>query len=89
MSTTSKTVTIGTQSIESMWADLSRRASVKQPPHGSMTVYDFAKLAGQTVPSARYFLNNEVRAGRMIADNYSIWRSGQKHTVKLFTPVAK
>lgn len=88
MSTKSSTVTIGKKSIEAMWAEMAARAAVKVPPPGSMSVYDFAKLAKQTVPSARYFLNNEVLEGRMDAGNYSIMVRGQKHTVRLFTPKA-
>lgn len=71
--------------LDQAWKDLAARAAVKEPPPGAMSVYAFAKLAGQSVPSARYFLNKEVQEGRMIAGNYSVVVRGQKHTARLFT----
>jgi hypothetical protein len=71
---------------DAAWAEFAARASKKEPPAGSLSVYQFAEMAGKSVPQARYFLNREVQAGRMTSGTYSVLVNGQHHTVKLYTP---
>lgn len=77
------------QMLDAAWAALAARAAVKEPPPGSKSVYDFAKLSGKSAAAARYFLNAEVQAGRMECGNYTVSDGAQGHTVKLYTPKAK
>ena len=83
-----RSITVGTQSYDAMWASIAARAAIKEPPAGAMSAVEFAKLSNRTIPSAKRFLHKEELEGRMESDNYKVRVSGQQHTVRLYVPIA-
>jgi hypothetical protein len=84
-----KTVTVGTQSADALWASLAKQSSEQEPPPGSINAREFAKLAnGLTLEGARQRLSRMVESGKATATPVRRIIGGQLRTVIYYTLTA-
>jgi len=86
MSTTSKTVTIGKKSIESMWAGVIAGAQVDVQPPGSMTTTQFAERTGLTRAGADGLLRRMTASGAMKKFSMRLSDGGSIRKTSVYLP---
>jgi hypothetical protein len=69
MSEQGTTVTIGTKSIDAMWAEIDAFSKTDTPPEGSRTCAQLADAWGLSRQAAEYRARSMVRAGRLAVVN--------------------
>ena len=72
MSEQGTTVTVGTKSLDAMWAEIDQQAYVETPPPGARIVADLAEKWGLSRQAAESRAKAFVRQGVLTAKTYRI-----------------